>query len=1096
MALSNKERVGRILGLLREGLVPFILREYKQAYGRDWVDQIDREITTFSYSGLSAEAMADSKVLQKELDIHSCLKLMWNRWNEVFHEKLGHNGRSYVSELMTARNTWAHQGAFTVDEAYRVADTASRLLKAVNAPEQDKKIGEIAGDLLHIRFEREAEQAKKEAITQKPLEMTTPAGLKPWRQVVQPHPDVSGGNYLQAEFVADLSQVIAGTASHEYQDPVEFFRRTYLTDGLLDLLVTGVKRLTSQGGEPVIQLKTAFGGGKTHSMLALYYLTSGNITVDKIPGGDRIVERVKDVDLPEAKVSVLVGTALNVSKPVEKADASINTLWGLMAYQLGGLEGYQMVKEADQEGVNPGSDTLSKLLYEFGPCLIVIDELVAYARNIYGNDGLPCGSFDSLMSFMQSLTEAVRKSPDSLMCISIPESEIEQGGRAGKETTVILEHTVGRMEAIWKPVTARESFEIVRRRLFADSMDYQSRDAVINAYADLYRSNSEEFPAGVSERDYIERMKAAYPMHPELFDRLYEDWSTLERFQRTRGVLRLMAAVIHQLWTRGDQSLLIMPGTLPLDATTVRNELLRYMPDTWSAVFDTDVDGVESKPFNLDENVPNLGRYNAARRVARTIFIGSAPSSQGAAVKGIEDIRIRFGCAQPGEPIPVFGDALRRMRESLMYLYTDGNRYWYDTRPTVNKLARDRAQGYKPAEVVMEIVDRINSVSRNRNFSAFHVAPPETSDVVDEDRVRMVVLGPDATHKRTTAETEAIVEARRFIENRGNAKRLYKNMLIFLAADESEMNSLKEAVKQYLAWNSIHNDQEQLNLDAQQMNQVRANLERAQETVELRVKEAYSWLLIPEQPDPLGEIEIRPSRISGVDNFYDRAAHRLETDGALIREWSPVILRMELDKYIWNDEKEQTEIKLKDLWDYLARYCYFPRLLDRDVLKQTISEGVSTITDTQFAYAARKDENGYHVGVLYHNTGAIFFGDESLLVHPDHLKLKEPELTPKPTHDPRQDTTKEGKEKGTEKLEARLIKRYYGRATIDPQRVQRDMNVIVEEVIQRLTSQLGTDVEIVLEVRASKEDGFDESTIRTINENSRTLNFDNFGFEE
>jgi len=1095
MALSNKERVGRILDLLREGLLPYIFREYQQTYGREWVDQIDRTLTTYSYDGLSPEAKADSKILKKEIDVQGCLNLMWRQWNEIFQEKLGHVGRSYVSEMISARNDWAHTGGFSVDQARRIADTASLLLKAVNAPEQEKEVSEIGRDLINIIMKRDAERSRQEAATQKPLEITTQAGLKPWRQVVRPHPDVSSGNYLNAEFVADLSQVIANTASHEYQDPVEFFRRTYLTDGLLDLLVTGVKRLTSQGGEPVIQLKTSFGGGKTHSMLALYHLTSGNISIDKIPGGERVVERVGDIDLPEAKVSVLVGTALDVSKPVEKVDASINTLWGLMAYQLGGVEGYKFVKEADQKGVNPGSDTLSKLLYEFGPCLIIIDELVAYARNIYGNTGLPSGSFDSVMSFMQSLTEAVRKSPDSMMCISIPESEIEQGGKAGKETTVMLEHTVGRIESIWKPVTARESFEIVRRRLFAESMDYQARDAVINAYGDFYRHNSEEFPAGVAERDYIERMKGAYPIHPEMFDRLYEDWSTLERFQRTRGVLRFMAAVIHQLWAQGDQSLLIMPGTVPLDSMQVSKEILRYLPDTWSAVFDTDVDGVDSKPFHLDESVPNLGRYNAARRVARTIFIGSAPSAQGAAVKGIEDIRIRFGCAQPGEPIAVFGDALRRMRESLTYLYTDGSRYWYDTRPTVNKLARDRAQSYSTAEVVAEIVDRIRSVPKNRKFAAFHVAPPDTSDVVDEDRVRIVVLGPDATYKRTTAETEALVDAKRFLENRGNAQRLYKNMLIFLAPDETEMDSLKEAVKQYLAWNSINDDREQLNLDAQQIRQVRTSLERAEETVELRVKEAYSWLLIPEQPEPLGNIEIRASRISGSDNFYDRAANRLVTDGALIREWSPVILGMELDKYIWKEENDQWEIKLKDLWDYLARYCYFPRLLDNDVFKQTISDGVNRI-DAPFAYAEGKDEQGHHIGVLYQKMGRIYFNDESLLVHPEHLKLKETEPAPEPPHGPGSGPGGGGGPVGTPEPPKRLTKRYYGKVHLDPQRVQRDMTVIVEEVIQRLTSQLGTDVEIVLEVSANKENGFDESTIRTINENSRTLNFDNYGFEE
>jgi predicted AAA+ superfamily ATPase len=759
MALSNRERVGRILEALREGLAPFILREYRTGYTeRGYIDEIDAALASPGYPGLPAEARAGGKALLAALDTHACLHLMWRRWNDVFQDKLGHVGRSYVSEMIEARNNWAHQGAFSNDEAYRTADTAARLLKMVSAAPEAAQVEEIGRDLLRQRFEAEAAEAKKKIVVQ-PDRITTMSGLKPWREVVQPHPDVASGRYIQAEFAADLAQVLAGTAEIEYQDPREFFRRTYLTEGLLELLVTGIQRLTAQGGDPVVQLQTAFGGGKTHSMLALYHLCGGAIQLGDVPGGDRIQKRIGDVDLPEANIAVLVGTALDPARPRQYPDATAHTLWGELAYQLGGREAYEMIEQADLKGVSPGSDTLSEMLYQCGPCLIIVDELVAYARNLYGVDRLPAGSFESIMTFMQSLTEAVKRSAESMLLIALPESDIEIGGEAGKAALKILSHVVGRIESVWKPVTATESFEIVRRRLFAADIDYAARDAVVSAFGDMYRNAAGEFPAGVAERDYIDRVRSAYPIHPELFDRLYQDWSTLERFQRTRGVLRLMAAVIHQLWSRGDGSLLILPGTLPLDTTVVRNELLRYLPDTWAAVLDTDIDGHESRPFAIDANVPALGRYNAARRVARTIFVGSAPSVAEQRVRGLEEVRIRLGCTQPGEPAAVFGDALRRMGGQLTYLYTDGSRYWYDTRPTVNKLARDRAQSYRDEEVNAELVARLRAVPKNRDFAAFHVAPPETSDVVDEDRVRVVVLHPDFTHKRTTGETAARQEA-------------------------------------------------------------------------------------------------------------------------------------------------------------------------------------------------------------------------------------------------------------------------------------------------------------------------------------------------
>ena len=509
--------------------------------------------------------------------------------------------------------------------------------------------------------------------------------------------------------------------------------------------------------------------------------------------------------------------------------------------------------------------------------------------------------------------------------ISLPESDIEIGGEAGRKVLEMMAHVVGRVESIWKPVSATESFEIVRRRLFASGMDYAARDAVVAAFGDMYRNAAGEFPAGVAEREYLERMRGAYPIHPELFDRLYQDWSTLDRFQRTRGVLRLMAAVIHELWSRGDASLMILPGTLPLDASGVRNELLRYLPDTWSAVFDVDIDGPESRPLRLDGDVPALGRYHAARRVARTVFIGSAPSVTQMHVRGLEEVRLRLGCAQPGEPSAVFGDALRRLSAQLTYLYTDGSRYWYDTRPTVNKLARDRAQGYPPEVVTAEIVTRLRKVPKTRDFAAFHVAPPETSDVVDEDRVRVVVLPPDAVHKRST-ETPALARARALLEQRGNSQRLYKNMLVFIAPDEGDAEALRAGVRDFLAWQSIEDERDALNLDAQQARQVHASLEKADQTVDLRLRVTYSWLLVPTQPDPLGPIELSTSRISGEDSFYDRAARRLRGDGLLITRWAPDNLKMELDRYIWGEGKGW-EVGLKQLWEYLAQYVYLPAAL-------------------------------------------------------------------------------------------------------------------------------------------------------------------------
>lgn len=1111
MAKSNRDRIGDIMDMLKEGLAPFVIREYRTIYKKDFAHEIDVVLTTGAFE-LPREVFQTVETLTAALDIHSLLKLMWQKWNEVFKEKLGQSERNYVSELMTARNDWAHQKAYDNDAAYRCADTATRLLQAVGAVKEATHAREVASELLRLRFDAEAKQAVK-APEEEAIIRTTPAGLRPWRLVVNPHPDVASGRYILADFVANIADVKAGAATAEYGDPGEFFRRTYLTEGLLSLLVTGVRRLSGQGGDPVVQLQTSFGGGKTHSMLALYHLFSGDIGFSQIPGGEHILAEVGDIDDKiVANRVVIVGTAFSATEPRVYSDTTTNTLWGDIAYQLGGLKAYQVVENADLTAVAPGSDTLVKLLNDYGPALIMIDELVAFARNLPTTtaDRIAAGTFDSTMTFFQNLTEAVKRSSDSMLLVSIPESENEIGGELGKQALDILAKTIGRMESVWKPVTATESFEIVRRRLFTTEIDYPARDAVVNAFGEMYRNDKSEFPSGVAEAEYATRMKSAYPIHPELFDRLYQDWSTLDRFQRTRGVLRLMATVIHKLWQDNDQSLLIMPASIPLWASGVRNEMLRYLPETWPAIVDADIDGDDAKPFQLDKSVPTIGKYMASRRIARSIFIGSAPSVAGQAVRGVEEVRIRLATVQPGEPLPVFNDALRRMSQQLTYLYTDGSRYWYDTRPTVNRIAQARAQNLNPDLVYQEAIDRLRGVKEGRNnFAAAHVAPNGTGDVADDPRARVVVLLPEFTHKKSNGMSPAETEAWKYLENRGSSPRLYRNMLVFLAADQMDAEAWEHALREFLAWKSISDEEEQLNLDAQQRKQVKSNLQRTDETVRVRLQETYCWLLVPAQPDPTGEIEFQAHRIPGQDSFYERAIRKLRQSGLLIPQWSPDTLLLEMEQYnLWCDD---THVGIKQLWEYLARYCYLPRLYDQNVLTEAIRSGISR-ADAPFGYATLTTSDGTYRGLVYQQpVSAIVVDDNAVLVRIEaaEAQLEAERLkreaaastastsvtTPSAFGNPSTVRDKTKTDEPPISVPPQIKTRYHGTASLDPQRVNREMSTIVEEIIQRLTSLTGTDVEITIEISAERDAGFDDSTIRTISENSRTLKFKGHGFE-
>ena len=801
--------------------------------------------------------------------------------------------------------------------------------------------------------------------------------LKPWREVVVPHPDVASGDYDQAEFAADLAQVVAGTADLEYQDAREFFARTYLTEGMRRLLVTAVRRLTGGGGAPIVQLKTAFGGGKTHTMLALYHLLSQGGGAAQIEGTGAIMREAEVDELPTARLAVIVGVDLSPSETRRVNGITVRTLWGNIAAQLGGQEAYAVVRAADESGVAPGASDLATILNRFGPAVILIDELVAYARNIYGVDGLPSGSFDSIMTFVHALTEAVKRSERCQLVASIPESDIEIGGEAGQAALERIEHTFGRLEDIWRPVGAREGFEVVRRRLFSPVKDETARDAVCQGFIRLYDENPSDFPTECREGGYIDRLRQAYPIHPELFDRLYDDWSTLERFQRTRGVLRLMAAVIHQLWSRDDRSLLIMPGSIAIDAPRVREELLRYLPEGWNAVVDKDVDGDSADPRAIDAENSRFGAISAARRVARTIFMGSAPHVHQQTARGIEDVRIRLGVAQPGEMVSVYNDATGRMTDRLTHLYTGSHRYWYDTQPNLRRTMDDRAVNLEVEGVTNEIVRRLRGIRERGDFSAVHPCP-NSEMVPDEPTARLVILSPASVHRGRQGDSAALRAANEILDKRGDSPRTFRNMLVFVAPDVEQWTTLEKEVRRYLAWGSIIEDADALNLDVHQRREASRFKSRSNETVGMCLNETYCWLLVPTQEgtDP---IQWEETRIAGTqDNLVAKAVKKVRNDGQIIKQWSPALLKMELDKWLW---KEENHVSLKKVWDCLATYLYLSRLSSSDALLDAVREGIRT---GEFGYANSLQDDGKYAGLQFEDvTGSIYLDEQSVLVKPD-----------------------------------------------------------------------------------------------------------------
>lgn len=1109
MAISNQERVGKGMELLRTGLAPFVEREVQSAVknGSLRMDVVQR--------------YAEDPILSKrpiaQWDVQGLLKVMWETWNDVFRRILGHAERNLVSELRDARNKWAHQDPFSSRDAERALDSMSRLLAAVSAPESTE-VDKMMMDLRRLTIDEQVRGEKRKAGGSL-IETGGSGTLKPWREIVTLHADVASGRYQQAEFAADLWQVHLGEGSDEYRKPAEFFRRTYLTESLQRLLVGAAERLTGKGGDPVVQLQTNFGGGKTHSMLALYHMFGGT-PPGELAGVDTVMAAAGVTKLPTARRVVLVGNKISPGNPVTKPDGTlVRTLWGELAYQLGGKRAYARVAKDDEKATSPG-DVLRELFKEYGPCLILIDEWVSYARQLHDQSDLPAGGFETQFTFAQALTESAKLAGNCLLVVSLPASDtagsphtqaddVEVGGIRGRESLDRLRNVVGRVDSSWRPASAVEGFEIVRRRLFeplASPEAFKQRDVTARAFSDQYAAQAAEFPPECRGEEYEKRIQAAFPIHPEIFDRLYEDWSTLVKFQRTRGVLRLMAAVIHCLWEKGDRSPLILPSTIPIDDVRVQFELTRYLSDNWVPIIEKDVDGASSLPLKIDREVGNLGKLHATRRVARTIYLGSAPTG-GTANRGIEDRRVKLGCVMPGESPAVFGDALRRLASAATYLYQDGPRAWYATQPTVTKVAEDRAAQLKrdPDKVAAEIDARVRGdLARTGDFGRIHPLPRSGSDVPDDLDARLVVLPPEHAYSKEGG-SAAEVAARGILESRGNSPRLYRNTLVFLAADKVRLQDLDDAVRRYLAWTSILDEKETLNLTPFQTKQAETQRKTADAAVTARLPEAYHWLLVPEQKTPAGPVEWNVLKLSGSDALAVRASRKLKGDELFVTNLGSTILRKHLDDVpLWRGEHVGVQRLIEDF----ARYLYLPRLAGPEVLVKAMRDGVALLTwevDT-FGYAESYDDKvSRYRGLRGGHMVAISTDDSGLLVKAAtaraQLEAEVPAPSPSPVPigagpTPTPLPAGPGAPPAPATTPAQVFRRFHGTIALDSTRVGRDAGRIAEEVIAHFAGQLGVEVTVTLEIEAKLPSGASEQMRRIVTENARTLKFSSQGFEE
>jgi len=661
--------------------------------------------------------------------------------------------------------------------------------------------------------------------------------MKNWYDIIPPHADIRKGHFDEAVFAADLGDVASQEAPADYRDPYLFYKKTYLTAGLENLLTRVHTKLTEGQGPSVVQIQTPFGGGKTHALVAIYhYLEHGPQVQNLLP---------QAVDLVSAKVSAVAGNHWNPIQGRTSSGVTRRTFWGEIAYQIGGRPGYESFRENDEARISPGKAKLRDFLAAHQPCVLLFDEILEYVnRALDVREGLKVALGTQTFSFFQELTEAVATLPHAMLVVTLPSSYLEDFGEQQEESLARLNKIFGRVEAIETPVQGEEVYAVIRRRLFeVEHLKRSEMREVVHRYFQLYQQHHDSLPPKARDVTYRDKMEKAYPFHPDLIDILYEKWSTFPSFQRTRGVLRLLANVIEDLYQRERNLNVILPGDVNLERPPIRQEFLKHIGQEYEGVIGSDIAGHEAKAKALDAD--NKSWKHLAQRIATAAFFHSfsADDSERGATLPYLKLATLHSDTMPAMVTEVLG----KLANTLWYLNSRGDAYFFSRIPNLNRMILDKKEFFSEA-----YEDRLKAVIEEEIGPKFRpylwpesVSGSDVSAVIPDNRdLKLVILHPDDDGSRIP----------QWIERRGEGFREYKNTLFFALADTGAFVKLREDVKTVLALEAIKTevDAGDSPLPEERRDEIQRRLHKIQRDFSYNVRRMYHTLRFADREIDLG----------------------------------------------------------------------------------------------------------------------------------------------------------------------------------------------------------------------------------------------------
>jgi len=775
--------------------------------------------------------------------------------------------------------------------------------------------------------------------------------MKPIFSICTPRKDVLSGELREEMFAAHLRDVIDDTADPIYRDPAVFFEHTYATDGLKTLLNEALGRLSGikPTNAPIIRLETSFGGGKTHNLIGLYHAARAGI------GAKKLLAPFMDVTLlPRDRVERIVGIVgsdLDPMNGVDHGEVKTYTIWGEIAYQLGGKDGYELVRKSDEGKTAPGTQVLEKLVGD-APALIMLDEFAAFLRKAHG---VPVGSktlADQATAFLLSLLHVAAKMQKVVVVITLADSRDAFASETDEVHAALTEAggLTARQERIITPAAETEIAPIVVHRLF-EKVDHREAKVTAKAYHGYYEeqlAKNAGLPESAAQSEYADEIERNYPLSPELITTLNRKTSTIPNFQRTRGALRLLALVVRRLWEeRPADAWLVHPHHVDLAVEDVLNELTsRLDRPQYRHVVEADIvtplKGSVAHATIVDRPLVDSGKPPYAKRLATAVFLHSIV--QGAA-SGAEPEEAMLAVLAPGDDAGHVQKAIEGLLDCAWFLDYDGRKYRFKTEPSLNKLVSDEMELSGRTKPKSELDRRIKGVWRKGVFVPVYF-PSEAGEVDDDAKEpKLAVIHYDAATARAGDAAPPDLVSRIF-DHAGSSEgyRTYKNNVLFLVADADQVERMVDVARRHYAISRIVTDADRLKEFAEeQRKKLRGMLEEAELQYRVAITRAYRFLYYPSS-----DATEKQSRLA-------RETLPAQDQGDVEQDQSQVVLRVlhQLEKVLTADDKPlpaayvkskawpagKDDVTTGDLRRAFAQRLSLRILLDVNQLKRTIRDG-------------------------------------------------------------------------------------------------------------------------------------------------------------